>query len=309
MSYYQLAKTFEGTKEIRGPKHNKVVLAFYADVGHSWVDNDEVAWCAAFVGAMLERSGMRSTRSLAARSYLQWGNKVAVDDAKPGDIVVFKRGNSSWEGHVAFFVRQTKASIYVLGGNQSNAVNVKAYPKSKLLGIRRAEGGLIPDMSVRDVQQRLIDLGYYEVGKVDGMIGPRTKGAILAFRNDNDLPLIDRIDGILKDKLKTAKPRPVGIARAEGKPEGSSILNGANAQIATAGAGAAASVATAVTESVEKTEQGVGLLDRFTSLTGLGDFIQPYLPIIGAVVFIAILIIAWKIRSARIDDFRTGKTP
>ena len=52
-------------------------------------------------------------------------------------MVIFKRGSSSWQGHVAFFVKDRGALIDVLGGNQSNAVNVKGYQSAALLGIRR----------------------------------------------------------------------------------------------------------------------------------------------------------------------------
>ena len=45
-----------------------------ATVGAAWpLPHDEVPWCAAFVGACLERAGIASTRSLMARSYLGWG--------------------------------------------------------------------------------------------------------------------------------------------------------------------------------------------------------------------------------------------
>lgn len=118
--------------------HNPKVVQYFADVGHDWVDDDETAWCAAFVGAHLERAGLKSTRALNARSYLDWGEPVELQDAEPGDIAVFWRVDpNSWQGHVAFFNREGNSSIMVLGGNQKNQVNVSAYAKSRLLGIRR----------------------------------------------------------------------------------------------------------------------------------------------------------------------------
>jgi uncharacterized protein (TIGR02594 family) len=125
---------YEGIKEIKGSRHNPKVVQFFKDVGHGWVKNDETAWCAAFVGAMLAHCDMPHTSSLAARSYLQWGRKTSRP--KRGDIVVFKRGNSSWQGHVAFYLGEASGRIYVLGGNQANAVNVRSYTKSSLLGYR-----------------------------------------------------------------------------------------------------------------------------------------------------------------------------
>jgi uncharacterized protein (TIGR02594 family) len=137
MNAYELAKAEVGTVEWKDGNNPKVV-AYFKDSGNAGIKDDETAWCAAFVGAMLKRAGMKGTGKLNARSYLDWGKPVDRADAKPGDIVIFKRGSSSWQGHVAFFVKDRGAIIDVLGGNQSNAVNVKGYQAAALLGIRRA---------------------------------------------------------------------------------------------------------------------------------------------------------------------------
>lgn len=133
---YDLAKAEVGTVEWAKGDNPKVV-SYFKDSGNPGVMDDETAWCAAFVGAMLRRAGVKSTGALNARSYLDWGTPVARKDAQPGDVVVFKRGNSSWQGHVAFFVKDRGALIDVLGGNQSNAVNIKGYQSAALLGVRR----------------------------------------------------------------------------------------------------------------------------------------------------------------------------
>ena len=133
---YDLAKAEVGTVEWAKGDNPKVV-AYFKDSGNPGVMDDETAWCAAFVGAMLRRAGVKSTGALNARSYLDWGTPVDRKNAQPGDVVIFKRGNSSWQGHVAFFVKDRGALIDVLGGNQSNAVNVKGYQSAALLGIRR----------------------------------------------------------------------------------------------------------------------------------------------------------------------------
>lgn len=306
MMHMTLAKSYRGIKEVPGKADNPQIMEMYRTVGADWATHEEVAWCAAFVGAMLERAGLPSTRSLAARSYLKWGVPVSVNEAREGDVVVFKRGNSSWQGHVAFYMRQTKASIYVLGGNQSDGVNVKAYPKSKLLGIRRAEQA---GWNVRTVQTKLKALGYHEVGMIDGQMGPRTEAAILAFRNDNTLPLIGVIDAPLVKALRNAKPRVIGEARANGKPEGSRIVTGANASMATGAVGMATAVTGQAADALNKAEAGTDALNRFGALTGFSDAIQPYLPFIAMAIFAVVIVVAWRIRSARVQDFQTGATP
>ena len=110
------------------------------------VDPVRTEWCAAFVNAVLNESGISGSESvsdvpLMARSFLEWGMSVDKNDIQAGDIVVFPRGNQGWQGHVGFFLRSVKIGeveyYYILGGNQSNKVSVEAYRASKALGIRR----------------------------------------------------------------------------------------------------------------------------------------------------------------------------
>jgi len=142
---YAAASEDVGMQEFVGPADNAEIIQMFADVGHSWVEDDSVAWCAAFVGSHLKRAGLPHTGKLTARSYLDWGQPV--NDPEPGDIVVFWRGSrDGWQGHVGFYVSETDKSINVLGGNQGNAVSVKAYSKDRLLGYRRMPGALLhPD--------------------------------------------------------------------------------------------------------------------------------------------------------------------
>jgi uncharacterized protein (TIGR02594 family) len=133
--WIELAKADIGTREIRGRRHNRKIVEYFADVGQDWVKNDETAWCAAFVGSCLERAGIRSTRKLTAKSYLRWG--VPTKHPRLGTIVVLNRGNpNSWTGHVGFYIRETDRYVYVLGGNQSDAVNIRAFPKWRVAGYR-----------------------------------------------------------------------------------------------------------------------------------------------------------------------------
>ncbi|WP_266032560.1 glycoside hydrolase family 19 protein [Brucella intermedia] len=66
---------------------------------------------------------------------------------------------------------------------------------------------------VKDVQVMLKQLGYTEVGGADGIIGTMTRGAILAFRAENNLPLSTVIDDQFMEALKTAQPRAIAVGR------------------------------------------------------------------------------------------------
>lgn len=310
MTPYDIAQGYIGTTEAPGAADNPKILAMYASIGQDWVEHDEVAWCAAFVGHCLEKAGIRSTRKLNARSYLDWGVPVELYEAQPGDIVVFRRGNSAWQGHVGFLKAQSGASIEVLGGNQGDAVNIRRFAAAKLLGVRRA-GNVAPHviLSVTEVQRRLKSLGYHEVGVADGKIGPRTEAAILAFRNDNDLPRVPVIDVALTDALETAKPRVVTPERAIGKPQGSRILSASNAQIGLGAVGSAGLALNEIAPLVAQAEDGRNLVSRILDLIGIGERAGAVLPLLGSAIFLAVIVYALRARAARIEDHRSGKTP
>ena len=130
-----------GVKEVPGKGDNPQVVKYHA---YATVDNkqgmaDSVPWCASFIAYCLEQVGMGSTNNKAARSYLKWGVSSAKDPL-PGDIVVFWRGSKNgWQGHVGFLVeKKVNGQLYVLGGNQSDAVNIKMFTPYQVLDIRRS---------------------------------------------------------------------------------------------------------------------------------------------------------------------------
>jgi uncharacterized protein (TIGR02594 family) len=98
MTPFDIARSYIGTTEGPGPADNPVIMEMYASVGHDWVEHDSVAWCAAFIGHCVEQAGIKSTRKLTARSYLDWGIAIDVADAQQGDIGVIPRGTSSMAG-------------------------------------------------------------------------------------------------------------------------------------------------------------------------------------------------------------------
>lgn len=310
MTPFEIARGYIGTTEGPGLEDNPTIMAMYASVGHEWVEHDSVAWCAAFVGHCLERAGIRSTRRLTARSYLDWGVPVEIADAQTGDIAVIPRGVSSWQGHVFFIDRIEGPWVWGLGGNQNDAVNVKRYPVSKLLGVRRA-GNVAPAVTIgiRDVQTRLRALGYYEVGTVDGIMGPRTRAAILAFCDDHALPLVPAITVALAEALERAVPREVAPERATGRPEQSRIIAAADAQIGLGVLGAAGTLGAQIAPALAEAEQAQILAARMIALFEVQEWVSAALPWVGLAVFVGVIFYALKARAARIEDHRSGRTP
>lgn len=127
-----------GVKEGPGAKNNPTVLKYYADAGFPGIKHDEVAWCAAFVGAMLKRRGFIPSGSLAARSYLTYPQ---LHKPMFGSIGVKKReGGLSYQGHVGFVVAADGATVWMLGGNQHDMVSVAGFKANSFLGFMAPKG-------------------------------------------------------------------------------------------------------------------------------------------------------------------------
>lgn len=121
-----------GQREVKGAKHNSLILRWWQAIKRGGIKDDENPWCAAFVGAMLESVGIMSSRFESAKSYLAWG--VGLVSPELGCIVVFGRDGG---GHVGFVVgRDAAGNLLVLGGNQSDEVNVRAFKRDRVLGYR-----------------------------------------------------------------------------------------------------------------------------------------------------------------------------
>jgi hypothetical protein len=73
------------------------------------------------------------------------GQSIPLSDAKPGyDVVILSRGKNpapasvlQAPGHVGFYAGQDETTVSLLAGNQGDMVGIAAFPKSRILGIRR----------------------------------------------------------------------------------------------------------------------------------------------------------------------------
>lgn len=137
------ARKYINLQEVKGAVHNPAILKMWDDIKLGGVNDDETPWCASYVGAVLERSGLLSTRSGWARSYLDWGYKL--DEPQFGCVVVFARSGGG--GHVGFVTgRDERGWLHVLGGNQGDAVNEKLFDPARVLGFRYPKLLLPPDV-------------------------------------------------------------------------------------------------------------------------------------------------------------------
>lgn len=117
-----------GLKEIVGSKHNSTILSWIKNLG-GWFTDDETPWCGTFIAQCLKETGRGVPKHwYRALAYESYGTRLA----RPayGCIGVMARTGG---GHVTFIVGETKDGEYLvgLGGNQSNAVNLMKFPKSR----------------------------------------------------------------------------------------------------------------------------------------------------------------------------------
>ncbi len=124
-----------GVRETRGRRTTPNIARYLASVGLSGY-GDETAWCSAFVNWCMEQAGIQGTRRANARSWLNWGG-LCLGVPVYGAITIFWRERrTSWKGHVGFYMGRNGNRIELLGGNQGNAVSIREYPASRLLGYR-----------------------------------------------------------------------------------------------------------------------------------------------------------------------------
>lgn len=119
-----------GEKEIPGPRHSSKILGWVRSLG-GWFTDDETPWCGTFVAHCMQVAGQPVPKHwYRAKDWAGWGK---ASPPRVGAVAVFGRTGG---GHVGFVVGESAASLYILGGNQSNAVNIMPIAKDRLIAMR-----------------------------------------------------------------------------------------------------------------------------------------------------------------------------
>ena len=118
-------------------RDNAELRKFLKSDGPTLGDPAKLPWCGDFVETCIAVSlpdvGIPNNPYLA-RNWLKFGNTV---DPCFGAVMVFWRGSrSGTSGHVGFYYSEDADTYHVLGGNQSNSVNVSKMKKDRFLGAR-----------------------------------------------------------------------------------------------------------------------------------------------------------------------------
>ena len=142
------ARKYIGTVEVKGTKHNPKILAltvkaFAATGKKSWINEDDTPWCGSYLGGVFAESGLGHKipkEFYRAREWESAGTKLT----RPayGCIVTFTRDGG---GRVGIVVGKTKAGMLkVLGGNQSDAVNIADFDPKRVTSYRWVSSGSVP---------------------------------------------------------------------------------------------------------------------------------------------------------------------
>ena len=132
-----------GVQEYPGGADNPIILAWARELDrppYTWIGDmfakggDAVPWCGVFVGMVAKRAGKPLPNNpISALAWADWGHGV-LDRPMLGDVLTFTRNGG---GHVGIYVGEDDTAYHVLGGNQSNSVNITRIAKSRFYKARR----------------------------------------------------------------------------------------------------------------------------------------------------------------------------
>lgn len=135
--WFDIAKSYIGVKETPGRQHNSTIRSWLERLGAWWRD-DETPWCGVFVAHCLREAGLPVAKNwMRALAWIEYGANLRTTVVAPGAILVFSRKGG---GHVGFYVGENQTHYFVLGGNQSNSVNVSKIAKERCAAIRWPKG-------------------------------------------------------------------------------------------------------------------------------------------------------------------------
>lgn len=126
-----------GVKETAGAGNTPEIMKWAKEMGGGVAKvytADSIPWCGLFTGIVAQRAGKPLPASpLWARAWASWGKPSP--QAGLGDVLVFVRQGG---GHVGLYIGEDADAYHVLGGNQSDGVNIKRIAKSRCIAARRS---------------------------------------------------------------------------------------------------------------------------------------------------------------------------
>ena len=110
---------------------------------------------------------------------------------------------------------------------------------------------------VREIQEMLISAGYLAEGEADGIFGPKTEAAVLAFQQDNSLDATGMVGEATFGALKSGGAAEAGEAVEEAAAEAGEAVEEAAAEAGEAVGEAADEAEEAVEEAADEAGEAV----------------------------------------------------
>lgn len=130
------ALEFYGEAPFSGEDANENILKLLRATSYPVGTSDEVPWCSAFLCYLFAKIGRPTPANASAYSWLKYGTTTGTPVL--GDIVLFQwREGEKYKHHVGIFIRAVGSSLWVLGGNQNNEVDICLWKNRSVLSYRK----------------------------------------------------------------------------------------------------------------------------------------------------------------------------
>ena len=141
LPHVAIARKYIGLSEIGATNKHPTIDAWAKSLSGKWLIGQP--WCGTFCAQVFKEAGL-STKIpkdfFRAKEWEKAGTKL--DKPAYGCVVTFTRDGG---GHVGFVVGKTKTGMLkVLGGNQSNSVNISDFDPKRVTSYRWVSSGSVP---------------------------------------------------------------------------------------------------------------------------------------------------------------------
>jgi uncharacterized protein (TIGR02594 family) len=151
------ANRYDGYNE-NNRNQRAVLMEMFRQAGIT-IDPAKLAWCAAFINAVLAANGLPTAKgsgggaTTRAADFKSYGTGVGLADARPGDIVVLRPQARGTSGHVGLFSGfDEKGDVRLTAGNQSGSkkVSTQTFGRGEVAAVRRPG---LPDQDAAFIAQ------------------------------------------------------------------------------------------------------------------------------------------------------------
>jgi uncharacterized protein (TIGR02594 family) len=217
-------RSMNGLSETPGAADTTKILAMADEISRIFpemetycngYDHDSIPWCGLAAADCMAASGIRppfgstdTDRFLWAKSWSDDPNYTVLKTPRLGCVVVLTRSGG---GHVTFYESTSGSNYMCRGGNQSDAINLAAFPKSNVVALvwPKSEPIPIPDVPPADELPTLrrgstgpdvVRLQTLLPKWIDGDFGSTTEALVKEFQRSQGL----EVDGVVGEETWAA---------------------------------------------------------------------------------------------------------